>query len=70
MIVKEILQPVQYVGLGIIILASLALNLEKTNQIKINKGFWLMLLTTVMLSFETVFYKKILQEIDWVSAAF
>ncbi len=70
MIVNEILQPVQYVGLGIIIIASLILNLENTNHIKINKGFWLMLLTAVMLSFENVFYKKILKQTDWVSAAF
>ena len=29
-----------------------------------------MLLTAVMLSFENVFYKKILKQTDWVSAAF
>lgn len=70
MIVNEILLPVQYCGLGIIIIASLVLNIENTSRIKINKGFWLMLLTAVMLSFENVFYKKILQQTDWVSAAF
>ncbi len=70
MVVNEILQPVQYLGFGIIIIASLFLNLENTNRIKINKGFWLMLLAAVMLSFENVFYKKILQQTDWVSAAF
>lgn len=70
LIVNEILQPAQYTGLGIIIVASLILNLESGKSIKINKGFWLMLLTAVILSFENVFYKKILQQTDWISAAF
>lgn len=70
MIVDEVLRPFQYLGLGIIVVASLVLNLENTKSIKINKGFWLMLLTAVMLSFENVFYKKMLQQTDWISAAF
>lgn len=70
MIVNEIMRPEQYLGLGIIIAASLVLNLEKTTAIKINRGFGLMLLTAVILSFENVLYKKILQHTDWLSTAF
>jgi len=70
LIVDEIMRPVQYIGLGVIIAVSLILNIENPKRIKINGGFWLMLLTAVILSFETVFYKKILQQTDWVSAAF
>lgn len=70
MIVNEIMRLEQYLGLGIIIAASLVLNLEKTTAIKINRGFWLMLLTAVILSFENVLYKKILQHTDWLSTAF
>lgn len=70
MIVGELLQPLQYIGLGIIIAASLVLNIDNSKKIKINSGFWLMLATSLLLSFETVFYKKILQQTDWISAAF
>ncbi|MBO4520953.1 MAG: hypothetical protein J5787_07070 [Alphaproteobacteria bacterium] len=70
MIVGEIMKPVQYAGLGIIITASLVLNIENPKRVKINSGFWLMLSATVILSFETVLYKRILLQTDWVSAAF
>lgn len=69
-IVGEIMQPIQYAGLGIIIVASVILNLDNPKKIRLNQGFWLMLLTAIMLSFESVFYKRMLQETDWISAAF
>ncbi len=70
LIVGELMTSSQYIGLGIIILFSLILNLEEPKKMKINKGFWLMLLVAIMLSFEGVFYKRLLQETDWISAAF
>jgi len=70
LIVGEYMRPSQYIGLAIIILFSLILNIEDPKKIKINKGFWLMLLVAVLLSFEGVFYKRLMQETDWISAAF
>lgn len=70
LIVGEVMNTSQYTGLAIIILFSLILNIDKSTKIKINKGFWLMLLVAVMLSFEGTLYKRLLQESDWISAAF
>lgn len=69
-IVHEVVQPSQYLGLGIIIIASIILNVQNPKKIKLNQGFWLMLFTAVILSFEDTFYKRILLETDWISAAF
>lgn len=70
LIVGEVLYPIQYVGFGLIILFSLLLNINPKAYIKINSGFWLMCLVTIMLSFEGVLYKALLNHTDWVSAAF
>lgn len=70
LIVGEVLHPIQYAGFGIIILFSLLLNISSKTHIKINSGFWLMTLVTIMLSFEGTFYKALLEHTDWVSAAF
>lgn len=70
LIVDEVMNISQYVGLGMIVLFSLILNIDDPKKIKINKCFWLMLLVAVMLSFEGTLYKRILQESDWISTAF
>ena len=70
MIVGEVLHPIQYIGFGVIILFSLLLNINHKSRIRINSGFWLMCLATIMLSFEGTFYKALLDNTDWVSAAF
>lgn len=70
LIVGEVLQPYQYIGFALVLLSSVILNLNDVKKFKINHGFWLMLFTAVIVSFENVFYKKILQEADWVSTAF
>lgn len=70
LIVGELLHPSQYVGFAIVLIFSVLLNLENPKKLKITKGFWLMLLTAFILSFETVLYKKILQKSDWISTAF
>lgn len=70
LIVGETLHPIQYIGFGIIILFSVFLNLTNENRIKINSGFWLMCLASIMLSFEGSFYKVLLENTNWVSVAF
>ena len=70
LIVGEVLHPIQYAGFGIIILFSLLLNISHKTHIKINSGFWLMCLVSIMLSFDGAFYKALLEHTDWVSAAF
>ncbi len=70
LIVGECLSFSQYFGITLVIVFSLILNIEKPQKIKINRGFWLMLLVAFMLSFEGTFYKRLLIETDWISAAF
>ncbi len=70
LIIGEALHPIQYVGFGIIMLFSVFLNINRDSHIKINSGFWLMLLATIILSFEGTFYKALLENTDWVSVAF
>lgn len=70
LIIGEALHTVQYIGFGIIILFSLMLNIKRGDQIKINTGFWLMCLASIMLSFEGTFYKALLVDTNWVSVAF
>ena len=47
--VDERLGVVQYVGFGIIIAASVVLNIENPRKIRINKAFYLMLLSSFLL---------------------
>ena len=70
LIVGEVLHPIQYAGFGIIIFFSLLLNINHKTRIKIDSGFWLMCIVTILLSFEGTFYKALLMKTDWVSAAF
>ncbi len=70
LIINEALHPVQYIGFGIIILFSVLLNIKRGDRIKINAGFWLMCLATIILSFEGTFYKALLSDTNWVSVAF
>jgi len=68
--IGEVVEPIQYAGLGIIIVTTVILNLQDPKKIKLNKAFWLMLLSAVILSFQGVLYKKVLQDTNWTSAAF
>lgn len=70
LMVDEKLSFVQYAGFGIIIAASVVLNIENPRKIKINKAFYLMLLSSLLLSLQAVLYKYALEKIDWISAVF
>ena len=68
--IGEVVHSGQYVGLGIIIVTTVILNIQDPKKIKLNKAFWLMLFSAVILSFQGVLYKKVLQDTDWLSVAF
>lgn len=68
--IDEKLYYTQYLGFGIVIFFNLLLNLETPKSFKINSGFWLMLGVSLMLSLQGVIYKKVLNELDWVTMAF
>ncbi len=69
-IAGELLHPGQYIGFCIVLAFSVILNLENPKKLQLNRGFWLMLATAMVLSLENVLYKRILQEADWRSTAF
>lgn len=68
--IGEKLHWIQYVGFFLVISFNLILNIQSPKNFHINIGFWLMLAVSLMLSVQGVLYKKVLNEIDWVTAAF
>lgn len=70
-IIGEICAPLQYVGIGIIIVTSVILNLGgDIKKIKFDKTFWLMVAMALIPSCNATFLKLILRETNWVTAAF
>lgn len=67
LIVGEVLAPTQYIGVGIIILASIALSFEGTGYLKMNGSFWWMLLCTFILAFEYILYKLAFASVNWIT---
>ncbi|MCA9352161.1 DMT family transporter [Patescibacteria group bacterium] len=65
--VNEVLTLQQYIGIGIVLISSLAVSLDKHVSIKINQSFWWMLLCTFILSFEYVLYKLLFESVNWVT---
>lgn len=68
--VGEELLPVQYVGFFIVISANLALNLKKSAHFKVDLSFWLMLMVSLLLSFDAVLIKQALIHTDWITLIF
>lgn len=68
--VGEKLHFIQYLGFGLLIFSSIALNIDNPRKIRLNKAFFLMLFSSSLLAVEAVLYKYVLQEIDWISAVF
>ena len=69
-IVGEQLYFWQYVGFFIIIAATLFLNLKKGVSIQLNFAFYLMLVASLMITLNTIFSKKALMEMNWLSFSF
>lgn len=70
LIVDEKLHISQYFGFAVIIIASVILNIDNPRRIRINSAFWLMLMCSVSLAFQSVLYKYALENLDWVTAVF
>ena len=69
-IVDEKLQIIQYIGFAIIIFFTIILSINNFKTVKINKAFYLMLLSSFFLAVQVVMYKAVLEEFTWVSTAF
>ena len=69
-LVDEKLSIMQYFGFGVIIAASIALNLEHPRKIRLNSAFFLMSAVAMMLAFQAVCYKYAVDNLDWVTAVF
>ncbi len=69
-LVDERLGLLQYIGFAIVIFFNVILNVNKGQKIKIDLSFWLMLFVSIIISAQGVLYKKIFEQMDWVSVAF
>lgn len=66
-IVGEILSWLQYVGMFLIIIASVLLNLQPGEKFKLSSSLWWMVLCTFILAFEYVLYKLAFNSVDWIT---
>ena len=64
----DVLTPVQYIGFFIVIFASVILNLNKTKGLKLNAAFYLMFLSSFLLSCRMILAKAALQiDTNWIN---
>ncbi len=68
--VREILQPLQYLGFFIIILSAAALSFSPRKKVRWNKSFFYMLESTFLLALEAVAYKYIFADVGWGTGFF
>ncbi len=67
-LLKDILSDIQYCGFLIILFASAVLSLKHPLHFRLNKAFYFMLLSSLLLSFRTVSAKYLLQtEASWIN---
>ncbi len=66
-IVGEVLAPLQYFGVALIIFASIFLSIQKGHKFKMNKSLWWMLGCAFILSFEYILYKLIFISTSWIT---
>lgn len=69
-LIAEKLGAMQYIGFTVTILFSMLLSLEKTDKLRINSGFWMMLCASVLVVTRDVLFKKVMLEMDWMNVAF
>lgn len=69
LVVDEKLNFIQYFGFGILIVSNIVLSIDNPHQIKFNKSFFLMLVSSSVLAVEYVLFKYALES-DWISAVF
>ena len=69
-IVGEVLTPIQYVGVIMVVITSIMLGIEKGTTFKLSSAFWWMLLCSFILSLEAVLYKYSFISEDWITSFF
>lgn len=67
LIVGEVLLPIQYLGVFIVVLASTLVGIEKGERFKFNQAFWLMFGCAFIVSIEAVLYKYVFITEDWIT---
>ncbi|HBP00502.1 MAG: Conserved hypothetical membrane protein, DUF6 family [Candidatus Uhrbacteria bacterium GW2011_GWF2_41_16] len=63
--IGETLGIIQYIGFGIIVLASVALTLNHHERFRFNRSFIYMLICSILLALEGVLYKYLFNQVDW-----
>ncbi|MBI2485318.1 EamA family transporter [Candidatus Uhrbacteria bacterium] len=66
-LVHEVLAPVQYLGVAIVVLSGVFVNFERTAGRKLNSSLWWMIGCTMILAIEAVLYKYAFLSVDWIT---
>ena len=70
-VLKDVLTLQQYIGFAIIIFASLFLNMKQGMSLKINKAFYLMFLSSLLLSCRVILAKTaLISDTTWINTMF
>ena len=69
-IVGEELSLIQYIGFFVIIAATMVLNLKRTDRLRLDISFYLMLSASFMTVLGSVISKKALDDMNWLSFSF
>lgn len=69
-IVGEELKLIQYIGFFVIIVSTIILNLKRTDRLRLDACFYLMLCASFMTMLGSVISKKALDDINWLSFSF
>ncbi len=67
LLVKETLAPLQYIGFGMIVICSTALTWNTGKKFHLNKSFWYMLLSCLILAPQAVLYKYVFEHTTWAT---
>ena len=70
LIVGEELSLIQYIGFFVIIGATMVLNLKRTDRLRLDISFYLMLCASFMTVLGSVISKKALDDMNWLSCSF
>lgn len=62
--IREVLQPIQYLGFFIVILAGAALTFNR-KKLRLNKAFLYMCLAALLIAIQAVIYKYIFSQVTW-----
>jgi drug/metabolite transporter (DMT)-like permease len=64
-ILHEQLTPVHYLGFALIVASGVALSFRRGIKLHLNRALWLMALSSLLISFNSILYKHILSTVSW-----